>query len=203
MTPALLLRKNFVRGLICLNLIAVPLIFFLNRSAILDFRGTSSIATLPIYAQMPPFELIERNGKAVTDQQMRGNIWVANFIFTRCPNQCPLMTNKFLLLQKSLPDFVHLASFSVDPVYDTPEKLRAYAESYGAGETRWLFLTGEKAILDRVLSTLHLANGKDINLHSLRFVLLDEKLQLRGYYNSEDTEALDQLKRDIKSLKSV
>ena len=122
------------------------------------------------------------------------------FYVRTLPNQCPMMSAKFSLLQKSLPHSIQLASFSVDPQNDTPEKLSAYAKNYGADETRWFFLTGQKATIDRILSALHLGNGSDPNLHSLRFILLDEKLRVRGYYNSEDSEALEQLKRDIQKL---
>jgi protein SCO1/2 len=200
--PALWLRKNFILGLIGVNLLTIPFIFFLNRSVIFNFGGALLKSALPIYAQMPSFELIERNGKMVTDRQMKKKIWVANFIFTRCPNECPLMTHQFSLLQKSLPDFVHLVSFSVDPAYDTPEKLQVYAKNYGAPEERWLFLTGAKETINQILFALHLANGKEVSGHSLRFVLLDEKLQLRGYYDSGDPQGLSQLKRDIASLRN-
>ncbi len=193
-------RKNFIGALIGINLVALPAIFFLNNKHILDFQGPSSKSTLPAHAQIPAFELTERSGKIVTDAQMRGRVWVADFIFTRCSNQCPMMSAKLSLLQQSLPGFVSFVSFSVDPLHDTPEQLRIYAQNYRADENRWLFLTGQKETVDRILSTLHLGNGSDPNLHSLRFVLMDEKLQVRGYYNSEDPQALEQLKRDVRRL---
>ena len=107
------------------------------------------------------------------------------------------MTAKFALLQKTLPPDVRLVSFSVDPENDTPEKLRAYASAAGADEKKWLFLTGQKTEIVRVLSALHLGNGDDPGMHSLRFVLLGPELQILGYYNSEDSGALAQLKHDI------
>jgi protein SCO1/2 len=202
-TPLLLVRKNFIRALIVINLIAVGLIFLGSRIPHVDFYREAPASGFSIYAQMPAFELTERSGKSMTDAQMRGKFWVANFMFTQCPNQCPLMNTKFSLLQKSLPDNVRLASFSVDPLHDTPEKLRAYAANFGAEDARWYFLTGEKATLERILNALHLGNGEDPNLHSLRFVLMDEKLRVRGYYNSEDPAALSQLKRDLEKLMKI
>ena len=152
----------------------------------------------PDYGRLPTFQLTERGGKTVTNEQLEGSFWVANFIFTACPNQCPLMTAKFSLLQKTLPQNVRLVSFTVDPETDSPEKLSAYASGYRADSERWLFLTGKKSEIQRVLSGLNLGNGDDPNMHSLRFVLLGPKSQVLGYYNSEDSEALGQLNRDIK-----
>ena len=195
MTPPL--RKNFILLLIGINLIGLPWIFFANREKTLDFKSASSGKDLPDYGGMPAFRLTERNGNIVTDGTMKGSLWLADFVFTACPNQCPMMTAKFSLLQKTLPVNVRLASFSVDPENDTPEKLRAYAESHGADPKKWLFLTGEKAEITRILSALHLGNGEDPNMHSLRFVLLSPELRVLGYYNTEDSEALGQLKRDI------
>ena len=196
----MLMRKKFLWFLIGINLIALPFIFFLKRAHFLYLNGHSSKAALPVYAEMPVFELTERSGKKITDHEMRGKPWIADFIYTECPNQCPTMSAKFSMLQKSLPSYMRLVSFSVDPARDTPEKLQHYAEHYHADKARWLFLTGEKTEIGRILLALHLGNGGDPNLHSLRFVLLDEKLSVRGYYNSEDSEALGQLKTDIQIL---
>lgn len=193
----MMLRKNFVLFLIVANLLLLPLIFCANRARVLHFKNNAPAETLPEYGRMPAFRLTERSGKTVTEKDMKGGLWVADFIFTSCPNQCPMMTSKFSLLQKILPENVRLASFSVDPGNDTPEKLSAYAAGHGAQEKKWLFLTGEKTEIQRILSALHLGNGEDPNMHSLRFVLLGPELQILGYYNSEDSGALGQLKQDI------
>jgi protein SCO1/2 len=118
---------------------------------------------LPVYHSVPPFTLVERDGRAVDARDFSGRIWVANFIFTQCPGMCPGLSARMAQLKRRLreqgdggdpsaaspsstgsavgPDTVLLVSFSVDPEHDTPEALRRYAERFHADEG-WLFLTG-------------------------------------------------------------
>ena len=196
------MNKKFLIFLAVFNLIALPLIFFANRSRALTVKTAGGPEEFPDYGAMPAFRLVERDGSAVTEKDLKGSLWVADFIFTSCPNQCPMMTAKFSLLQKTLPADVGLISFSVDPETDTPEKLRAYAEGHAAAGKQWLFLTGDKAEITKILAALHLGNGQDRNMHSLRFVLLNPDLHILGYYNSEDSGALEQLKHDIDRWKT-
>jgi cytochrome oxidase Cu insertion factor (SCO1/SenC/PrrC family) len=106
---------------------------------------------------------------------------------------------------------VRLVSFSVDPERDTPEKLAEYAAAYEAEPDRWLFLTGDKKQVRRLVSEgFHLsvedaspediAAGAEPVLHSTRFVLVDAHGRIRGYYNGLDDEAMSQLGRDIVAL---
>ncbi len=134
---------------------------------------------------------------------MSGSLWVVNFIFTRCPNQCPLMSGKFSLLQKSLPPDVKLASFSVDPDHDSPEVLKDYGASYKSDPDRWVFLTGSMPVVQEIMSQLHLGRTEEPVMHSLRFVLLDKHLRVRGYYDSGDTEALGKMRTDIEELRKT
>ena len=99
--------------------------------------------TLPIYGHVPDFSLLDQHGGAVTLAGLRGAPWIADFIFTRCGGQCPMMTARMRTIQERLPkgSRLRLVSISVDPAYDTPEVLARYAQHAGAGE-RWLFLTG-------------------------------------------------------------
>src|SRR3954469_15178601 len=79
--------------------------------------------SLPVLYPVPSFTFTNENGEAFSSEQLRGKIWAANFIFTRCPSICPLFTKKMGEVQKgtaSLGDRVHLVSFTVDPAYDTP-----------------------------------------------------------------------------------
>src|SRR4051812_17894802 len=90
------------------------------------------------------FSLTERSGKTVTDQDLRGKVWVASFVFTRCLGPCPAVTGTVKELAadlKDLPD-VRFVTFTVDPSRDNPGELQKYAAKYGADPERWLFLTG-------------------------------------------------------------
>lgn len=105
----------------------------------------------------PAFDLVDQHGRRFTNADLEGKVWVADFIFTNCPDFCPVLTANMLRLQRQLAsegvlgDDVMLVSFSVDPIADTPEVLYRYAEAYGADQEAWRFLTGPFEYLDEVL----------------------------------------------------
>lgn len=104
-------------------------------------------------ARVPPFTLTERSGKEIALADLRGLVWIADFIWTRCPDACPLMSGVMARLQSEFagePEF-RLVSISVDPQYDTPAVLTRYAARYGADLDRWLFLTGDKETVYRLV----------------------------------------------------
>ncbi|HEX9898376.1 MAG TPA: SCO family protein, partial [Candidatus Methylomirabilis sp.] len=101
---------------------------------------------LRIFGTVPDFSLIQRDGRRVTLADLRGKVWIANFIYTHCTDTCPLQSAQMARLQEELktePNF-RLVSITVDPEQDTPETLTEYATRFGADRERWLFLTGEK-----------------------------------------------------------
>ena len=181
---------------------------------------------LPVLAELPDFSLTERSGKKVTLNDLRGKVWVADFIFTGCAGPCPVMSKRMQTLQAELlrdrKDSVLCVSISVDPVNDTPDVLRDYAETRGADPKRWLFLTGEKKpVRSLVADGFKLAAPKTPEeeeelLHSTRFVLVDRKGRIRGYYKClsdedeydmvramdrpMDTDEKKKMMRDMESL---
>jgi cytochrome oxidase Cu insertion factor (SCO1/SenC/PrrC family) len=108
---------------------------------------------LPRLWAVPDFALIERSGRSVTRADLLGKVWIASVIFTRCVEECPLVSGHMARLQDVLtaePD-VRLVSITVDPAYDTPEVLTRYAQSFAAQPQRWFFLTGDKATIYRLV----------------------------------------------------
>ena len=163
------------------------------------------------YGAVPDFSLMERSGSEIGLAQLRGVIWVADFIYTSCQDTCPLQTAEMAKLQEHLRDApgVTLVSFSVDPQKDTPAALSQYAERFGADAKRWLFVTGPKDRIRRLvqegfrLSAVPAAPSgtqADVILHSTRFVLVDQQTQIRGYYDSRDADAMQRLRKDITGL---
>jgi protein SCO1/2 len=110
------------------------------------------------------------------------------------------MNLKLSALQKTLPQGVFLASFSVDPANDTPTVLAEYAKKFKAEAGKWLFFTGKMDEVNRLLVDLHLGKIDEPGAHSLRFILLDPKLNIRGYYDSTDDGSVAQLVRDAALL---
>jgi SCO1/SenC len=96
----------------------------------------------PVLGSVPAFRLVDQTGAVFGPERLAGRVWVANFIFTRCPSICPEMTGRLVRLQPRLGEAVELVSVSVDPDYDTPEQMRAFAERHRANSPRWHFLTG-------------------------------------------------------------
>lgn len=153
---------------------------------------------------VPDFALTNQNGQAVTLDTLRGKPWIADFIFTRCGGPCPIMTAKMAGLQEKLPKEIKLVSFSVDPEFDRPEVLKAYAGKFKADESRWHFLTGTKdAIFAQARGMLLVAipaNEANPIIHDERFLLIDAAGQIRGAYHSSDAGEMQQLETDAQEL---
>jgi len=108
---------------------------------------------LQVFGHVPDFALIERSGQSLARADLLGKVWIANFIFTRCTTECPLISNRMAHLQElfATEGDLRLVSISVDPEYDTPEVLSRYADSFHAQPQRWLFVTGEQAAVYRLV----------------------------------------------------
>lgn len=162
---------------------------------------------------LPEFALVDQNEAEFAATDLDGSVWVTNFIFTSCQTRCPRLTGLMRGLQtdlKSQGSDVHFLSVSVDPETDTPAALKAYAEKYGADQTNWTFLTGDKAAVHELMAGFRVAleepehKGHDMHekpdiIHSNHFVLLDKSRQIRGYYRT-DHAGLKQLGKDAKLL---
>ena len=153
---------------------------------------------------VPDFSLTTQQGEPLTLSDMKGKIWVADFIFTNCPTICPAMTQEMARLQSEfVADPVYFVSFSVDPERDTSNVLSRYATAYGADERRWHFLTGDKThiyqLAEEGFSLAAGHNGTEI-LHSTRFVLITPDGNIYGHYDSRSKPALLRLRRDVNTL---
>ena len=161
--------------------------------------------------EVPEFSLTERSGKSVGLGALRGKIWIADFIYTSCTDTCPLQTAEMAKLQehwRARPE-IRLVSITVDPARDRAEVLSRYADKFKADADRWLFLTGEKEQIARLIQAgFHLSAAPlteegtqaSVILHSPRFVLVDQAAQIRGYYDSREPDALQRLKNDVDKL---
>lgn len=158
---------------------------------------------------VPAFRLVERSGREVSDADLRGAPWVADFVYTRCEGPCPLLGARMAALAKRVAGReVRLVSFSVDPAWDTPERLVEYAKRFDASAHRWWFLTGEEdAVRSLVREGFHLAvaespdgaHGGPIT-HSTRIALVDGAGRIRRYYHGEEAAWIDEVVRDLDRL---
>jgi len=163
---------------------------------------------LPVLGEVPSFVLTDRTNAPFGSDDLAGRPWVAGFIFTRCPDVCPAVTAQMKRAQDGLAGAsVPLVSFSVDPAYDTTERLSEYAARHGAKDD-WHFVTGDRATIARVLTDgFKVAFGDDGPsttpiTHSDRLVLVDATGKIRGYYHGRADEDVDRLIGDATRLAS-
>lgn len=177
---------------------------------------------LPELAALPPFQLVDHRARGFTDQNLRGRLSVASFVFTRCQTVCPLITERTKRLRGSLEDGgwnvkpasarVQLLAISVDPEHDQPEVLSQFRTRHGiaeAGAIPWLHLTGDASVLGQLVvkgfqtavgDEQQLAEGGIEILHSSHYVLVDSNAVIRGYYRS-DEEGVADLVSALESLR--
>ena len=169
-----------------------------------------------VWHKVANITLTNQLGDSVSLQKLRGKIVVADFFFTHCPSICPYLTRNMKGLQDALKtkdvtkrvdtSFVQFLSFSVDPERDSVAQLKKYADHFGVNSDVWWLLTGpKKTIYDFALNEVKLGlqdgEGVDSNfIHTEKFVVLDKKGVVRGYYNGLDTASLSRLAEDITLL---
>ena len=162
----------------------------------LKFRSSAG-QPLPVYGQIADFALTNQNGRAVSLADLRGRVWVADIIFTRCPGPCLKMTKQMQVLQNALPPDspTKLVTLTTDADFDTPPVLKAYAERFGADPRRWMFLTGTRQEVAKLaIDSLKLTaiekkpeereSPQDLFVHSTIFVIADKRGQLRGVFET-------------------
>lgn len=159
-------------------------------------RGYNNFINLEIVGgeshKIDDFSLVNQNNQIVNNDSLRGNIYVANFFFTNCPNICPVMTKNMSYLQSNLKVYpnIKFVSYTVDPVNDTPERFLEYIEEMRRKNVNidlknWDFLTGEKDDIYK-LAMSYFANAKEDSiapggfLHSEYFILIDKEGKIRS-----------------------
>ena len=158
---------------------------------------------LPKLGSIPSFEFTDSDGNLISQEELSGKVWVADFIFTTCTMACPVMTGNMNLIHKAFKnnDNVRIVSISVYPEYDTPEILKEYASRYNANTNRWHFLTGPEENVKLVIKNgFKMGDYEDIIFHSEKFALVDQNGNIRGYYNGIKTDDIKTLKKDIRVL---
>jgi cytochrome oxidase Cu insertion factor (SCO1/SenC/PrrC family) len=189
--------------LILIPLVTAGLLFWLRQMQV----SALSNRPLPSYGALPSFQLVNQDAQPFGSQQLAGKIWIADFIFTTCRGPCPIISTRMSELQKPLEKSdVHFVSFSVDPETDTPEVLRTYADKLRKEPFRWDFLTGSRdsiASISRDGFKLGISEGEEPDsgpVHSTRFVLVDRRGTIRGYYDALAPDGVTKLLADTNHL---
>ncbi len=200
-------------------------VFFVSLSFGIPIYRSVTIpqkAPLPVLAKIPDFQLSTQDNKVVGLKDFLGSVLIVNFIFTSCPNTCPLLTQQMKKIEdrvSSARTNVKLVSISVDPQTDTPTVLKAYGEKYRADFKQWTFLTGplkdiEKVVvegfkigLDRQVAPTTTATTTtstattlmDIT-HGEHFVIVDQAGQIRAFVRADNNDQINEIVRKVAIL---
>lgn len=162
---------------------------------------------LPVLSDIPPFAFTNIDGRSIDESVLRGHVWIADFIFTRCVTMCPITTAKMSVLRRSIrsPE-IRFVSFSIDPEYDTPAVLRAYAGRWNA-DSRWLLLSppaGKETEFAKAMNMPFERTAMPLEpiLHTSLFFLVDQRGRVRGQYGSLDDAAVRRLAADATALEA-
>jgi len=117
-------------------------------------KSPANIGRREVKISVPDFSLKDQDGKSFRFANVRGQLIVITFIFTTCPDVCPLLTAKFAAIQRALErrkvsDY-HLLSITTDPEHDSPAVLKGYARQFKADTDHWSFLTSSRRDLAQV-----------------------------------------------------
>lgn len=197
-----------------------------------ELENASDLSYIEINGEakkVPPFSFINQEGKLISNKDYEGKVYIVEFFFTICPTICPRMNSNLVQIQNEFKDFKDfgVASFTINPEYDSPEVLKAYAEKYGVTNPNWHFLTGDKNAIYKLSNEgFNLYTAEEESAvggfeHSGNFALIDKKGFIRSrqdafgnpiiYYKgtvSEEEmvdddgskEEISALKEDIKKL---
>lgn len=165
---------------------------------------TDPASKLPNYGAVPPFTMTDSTGHSFKSSALSDKVWVADFIYTNCPAECPMMTSKMHKVEQKIrgEQDVRLVSFSVDPARDTPPVLDAFAHRFGGPTPQWYFLTGTPHMVHVLAyNTFHVGDVLGKIEHSTKFILVDKHGNIRGYYSTFDEDGIPSMLKDIAALR--
>ncbi|PWU06892.1 MAG: SCO family protein [Verrucomicrobia bacterium] len=168
---------------------------------------SAGLAPLDYYGAAPEFRLINQDEKEIRLENLKGVVWIVDFIFTRCQGPCPLLSARMAQLGEAVKvdKGIKLVSVTVDPEHDTPQVLKEYAKRFAANPQQWTFLTGSKDKIEAfmvkgMLQPIIRAPTEGL-IHSTQLVLVDSQGQIRAFRDGTSPQTVAQLLTDIRSLK--
>ncbi|MES2526918.1 MAG: SCO family protein [Bdellovibrionota bacterium] len=196
MEQTLMRKPNFVAKLVASKLFWALAITFLFAYPVTKSVLRQLPADLPVYGKLPDFQFVSESGENFGTENLRGKVYVANFMFTTCTTACPILLKKVQTVQhrmRGVLDRAAIVSFTVDPEVDTPSVLFSKAREMNANPHVWKFLNGPTSDTKKLLvdgfkvpvGDKELAGSVMDVAHSNKLVLVDQIGQIRGYYSIE------------------
>jgi protein SCO1/2 len=167
--------------------------------------------SLKNFHRIPAFRLVNQQGDTLTEKDITGKIYIANFFFTTCPGICPKMADNMQMVQEAFKDDdeVLILSHTATPESDSVAVLKEYAEAHGCISGKWHLLTGNRSEIYRlgrkyyfVEENMGINKSDDEFLHTENFVVIDRNRRIRGIYNGLNKTSVRQLIADVQTLKS-
>jgi protein SCO1/2 len=228
-------NKSLKKGVVLFLILLLPSILYLllttgkHNFGILPVIGPKNVVettndngdviTDTTYHTIAPFALINQFGEAFTEQDLLGNVYVADFFFTICPTICPAMSANMKTLQDEFGKYndFKLVSYTVWPEGDSAAALKEYGEKYQADFNTWSFITGDKSVIYDLAYTSYYCNAMADStapggfLHSSYFVLVDKEGRIRSgidsitkavraVYDGTSEASMKALREDLRTL---
>ena len=173
----------------------------------LPFLGPQEIGKQgdTLYHKIPDFKFLNQDSLWISEKDMAGKIYVADFFFTTCPTICPKMKTQLLRIYDKFAedDRIRILSHTIDPEFDGVLVLKDYAKKLNITSPRWNLLTGKKSDIYRLGEKSYMVTAQeDANevgqfVHSGAFILVDQNRHVRGIYDGTKEEDVNHLIEDI------
>jgi protein SCO1 len=162
--------------------------------------------------QIGNFKFENQFKEMISEEEIEGKVFVAEYFFTSCQSICPLMNKQMMRVQEKFKgnNNLKILSFTVDPDIDSAEQLLLYSKNLNAKKGQWHFLTGKKQdlynlarksfFLLKPAEAQNLGDAGSDFIHTNNFVLVDQKKRIRGYYDGTSEEEVTKLMGHIKQL---
>jgi len=208
MLPTIESRRSPGKARLIILVLGAALLGVLAARGMLALRPA---AELPVLGEVPTFTLTDQTGGEISDRDLAGTPWIATFVYSTCPGPCPRVIEKVQAADRRLSHDprIRLISITVDPSADTPAVLAIYGRNRNIDPARWKLLTGDPdAVFALVRGGFKLGVERDDSaspeigpvIHSLMAVLVDGSRNVRGYYDTNDPDAMDRLVADARAL---
>ncbi len=161
-----------------------------------------------LYHQVPPFKFLNQDSVWVSEKDMAGKIYIADFFFTTCPTICPKMKTQLVRLYERYADNdqIRILSHSIDPEFDRPHVLKQYANRLQVKAPRWNMVTGDKQAIYTLGEKSYMVTAQEDKnevggfVHSGAFILVDKQRHIRGIYDGTKEEEVNHLIEDLEIL---
>lgn len=193
-------------------LVVSAIIVWSQRASALPYYGAADFTPSwePVAHRVGAFSLTDQRGRAFTDREVAGRVYVASFIYTRCSLVCPVLVKNLRKVQDATSaGGAMVVSFSVTPDIDTPEVLGTFGQERGIDADRWRLVTGDKKTIYALARDSYFADDDrvreavdqpDAFLHTEKLVLVDQQGRLRGVYDGTLPRDIELLIADAKRL---